>query len=98
MWARSVRRQHRRRTGWAGNRRLIEMMTAVKQMADWQSSMLNPDAAPSAGIEAFRLRTISACSIGNTQRGSLMVESQSRAAEGFGAAPGECFSGYSRRA
>ncbi|MBU5344912.1 PLP-dependent aminotransferase family protein [Paenibacillus lautus] len=30
------------RTGWAaGNRRLIEMMTAVKQMADWQSSMLN---------------------------------------------------------
>ncbi|KKO53634.1 aminotransferase-like domain-containing protein [Paenibacillus sp. DMB20] len=30
------------RTGWAaGNRTLIEMMTAVKQMADWQSSMLN---------------------------------------------------------
>jgi len=30
------------RTGWAaGNRRVIEMMTAVKQMADWQSSMLN---------------------------------------------------------
>lgn len=30
------------RTGWAaGNRRIIEMMTAVKQMADWQSSMLN---------------------------------------------------------
>lgn len=30
------------RTGWAtGNRQVIEMMTAVKQMADWQSSMLN---------------------------------------------------------
>ncbi|MGG1878062.1 MULTISPECIES: PLP-dependent aminotransferase family protein [Paenibacillus] len=30
------------RTGWAaGHRRLIEMMTAVKQMADWQSSLLN---------------------------------------------------------
>lgn len=30
------------RTGWAaGNRQIIEMMTAVKQMADWQSSMLN---------------------------------------------------------
>lgn len=30
------------RTGWAaGNRKIIEMMTAVKQMADWQSSMLN---------------------------------------------------------
>ncbi|WP_054955903.1 aminotransferase-like domain-containing protein [Paenibacillus dakarensis] len=30
------------RTGWAaGNRRIIEMMAAVKQMADWQSSMLN---------------------------------------------------------
>lgn len=30
------------RTGWAaGNRKIIEMMTAVKQMADWQSSILN---------------------------------------------------------
>lgn len=30
------------RTGWAaGNRQVIQMMTAVKQMADWQSSMLN---------------------------------------------------------
>lgn len=30
------------RTGWAaGNPMLIGMMTAVKQMADWQSSMLN---------------------------------------------------------
>lgn len=29
------------RTGWAaGNRKIIEMMTAVKQMADWQSSLL----------------------------------------------------------
>lgn len=30
------------RTGWAaGSSQVIEMMTAVKQMADWQSSMLN---------------------------------------------------------
>ncbi|MGM1048587.1 2-aminoadipate transaminase [Paenibacillus uliginis N3/975] len=30
------------RTGWAvGNRQIIEMMTAIKQMADWQSSLLN---------------------------------------------------------